>query len=73
MGSATPSHPLVNRGAEALEALLAGDDEHATEQLRLLTRSELLDLAAACGLLGSLACAVVKETWLSRQGGEGRG
>jgi hypothetical protein len=57
------SIPLVNRGAEALEALLNYDEARARENVRLLTFSELLYLAAAARDLSKLAEAVRHETW----------
>jgi hypothetical protein len=59
----SPSTPLVNRGAEALEAVLSGDETHAEEQVQLLTRSELLQLATAADRLAALARAAVHATW----------
>ena len=55
--------PLVHRGAEALEALLNYDTERARGNVRLLTFSELLYLAAAARELSALATAVREETW----------
>lgn len=57
------SIPLVNRGAEALEALLNYDRVRARENVRLLTFSELLYLASAARELSTLATAVREETW----------
>ncbi len=46
---------LVNRSAEALEALLNGDPRKAAAQVELLLMSELVRLHAAAGQLVELA------------------
>lgn len=63
------SIPLVNRGAEALEALLNYDPGRAEENVRHLTLSEITALAVAAGELATLcrkyyarACAVCGST-----------
>lgn len=57
------SIPLVNRGAEALAALLNYDEPRARENVRLLTFSELTYLTIAARELSALAKAVRDETW----------
>lgn len=50
--------PLVNRGAEALSALLDYDEGAAESSLRLLTLSELTYLSSAADRLAAMARAV---------------
>jgi hypothetical protein len=57
------SAPLFHRGPEALQHVLAGDREAAHEQLLLLTRTELRELAAAAGWLSEQALGVVTQYW----------
>ena len=52
------SGPLVNRGAEALIALLNGRRSEARQHLRLLTPSELASLGAAAAWLADEARSV---------------
>lgn len=52
------SEPLVNRGAEALVALLNGRRADARRQLRLLTLSELASLEGAASWLADEARSV---------------
>ncbi len=61
--AADRSAPLCQRGPEALQHVLAGDRDAAREQLMLLTRTELRELAAAAGWLGEQALGVVMEFW----------
>lgn len=56
-----PSIPLVDRGAEALEALLNYDVAAAQRVARLLTQSELAHLAVAADGLATLARGVSRE------------
>jgi hypothetical protein len=56
------SIPLVNRGAEALEALLNYDEAKAEVQVRLLTMSEMTYLAIAAEQLAKLARSYTNRT-----------
>ena len=69
MADGTPSPPLLNRGPEALQALLNGIPGEAEAQVRLLTRSELWLLAGACDHLAGIVGRVIRTTWP----GESRG
>ncbi len=53
-----PSGPLVNRGAEALVALMNGRRGDARQNLRLLTPSELASLEGAASWLADEARSV---------------
>lgn len=57
-----PSFPLVNRGPEALQALLNHDESKAAEQVALLTLSELTTLSAAAAQLAALARKYINKT-----------
>jgi hypothetical protein len=62
------SIPLVNRSAEALEALLNYDDAKAEEQVRLLTMSEIVYLSAAAKQLVDLAGKYINRRCVSCDG-----
>lgn len=77
-----PSFPLVNRGPEALQALLSHDEPKAAEQVALLTLSELTTLSATADQLAALArqhlnkvCETCKApiTWHPREPGLAQG
>jgi len=55
--------PLANRGPEALQRLLVEDGPAAETSLRLLTRTELVSLAASADLLAHMARLLIDETW----------
>jgi hypothetical protein len=67
------SKPLYQRGPEAFQRLLAGDDEGAREQLRLLTRSELGLVTVAAKRLAVTAVNVVCDTWPNAEDSPGMG
>ena len=55
--------PIANRSPAALQKLLVGDRDAAEQQLRLLTRSELLAAASAAEEFAQMARTLVVETW----------
>lgn len=57
------SAPLANRGPHALQELLVEDHDRVATQLRLLDRTELLELADAGEELANMARATVQDFW----------
>lgn len=56
-------HALTNRGPQALQAMLRADPAGVQKSLRLLTRTELVTLAAGADLLANTARELIRNIW----------